>query len=125
MKRFILLAVLSIAGLLAGCATTTTAPPASAAPAAAAGHMPAPSGDDMVASDGHDSVRLTQHPCPPAILAMIPADLHAKVKAAVATVDGKDYSACWLARPGGVILQYEDGDQGVVPMRDFRRGTGV
>jgi len=128
MKRFILLAVLSIAGLLAGCASTQTAPAATAAPApapAAPIAMPAPSGDDMVATNGRDSVRLTQHPCPPAILALIPPELHAKVKAAVATVDGKDYAACWLARSGAVALQYADGDQGIVPMRDFRRGKGV
>lgn len=125
MERFILLAVLLIAGLLAGCAAITTAPPASAAPAAEPIAIPTPSGDDLVATNGRDSVRLTQHPCPSAILALVPPELQARVKAAVATVDGTDYAACWLARSGAVVLQYADGDHGIVPMREFRRGKGA
>lgn len=81
--------------------------------------------DDMVASRGADSVRLTQKPCPAGILAMIPPQLMARVKAATATVDGKDYAACWIAANGQVILQYEDGDSGAIPLSEFRRAPKV
>ena len=81
--------------------------------------------DDMVASNGTDSVRLTQQPCPPAILATIPPQFQAQAKAASASVSGTSYTACWVASGSYVVLQYEDGDTGVIPMSQFRRSPGV
>jgi hypothetical protein len=82
--------------------------------------------DDMVYRDGNDSVRLTEKPCLPTLLALIPIELQPKVRAAVSKVDGKDYPACWIAtRSGLVILQYEDGDQGLVRISDFKRAPSI
>lgn len=127
MKRLILIGLLLIAGFMAGCASTPA--PRAAAPATAAPSAPivapAPAGDDLVASQGTDSVRLTQKPCPAGLLAMIPQELHSKVRAASAFIEGRAHAACWIAANGQVILQYDDGDSGVVPMREFRRSPGA
>lgn len=80
---------------------------------------------DGVASNGKDSVRITGAPCPAAIVAMVPEQVREFVRAAFAKVDGKSYSACWIVRGDFAHLLYEDGDQGLIPLRDFRNEPGV
>lgn len=81
--------------------------------------------DDMVASNGRDSVRLTQKPCSPAILATIPPQFQKQAKAASAVVGGAIYTACWIPSGDHVILSYDDGDTGIIPVHQFRRSPGV
>jgi hypothetical protein len=82
--------------------------------------------DDFAASNGRDSVRLTQGACSAEILKLLQPALHDKVKAAQATVGGTSYVACWaLLTPGFVDLFYADGDMGLVPLADFKRVPGV
>jgi hypothetical protein len=82
--------------------------------------------DDFIASNGRDSVRLTQGPCPKDILALMRPEIHDVVKAAVTKVNGKEFRGCWMVQPSGVVtLLYEDGDEGVVPLKDFKRAPGA
>lgn len=81
--------------------------------------------DDMLASNGGDSVRLTDKPCPEPVLSTIPPELQGKVRAASAVINGRFFAACWIVSGGYVVLQYEDSDTGVIPMSEFRRSPGV
>jgi hypothetical protein len=48
------------------------------------------------------------------------------VKAAVTKVNGQEFRGCWMVQPGGVVtLLYEDGDEGAVPLKDFKRAPGA
>lgn len=40
--------------------------------------------------------------------------------AATATVDGKLFQACWIVDGEFVHVLYEDADQGMIPMSDFK-----
>jgi hypothetical protein len=76
---------------------------------------------DLVGTNGVDTVRLTDAPCPEKIAAQAPPYLRDKMRAAIADVAGTRYEACWaLVAPGAVGLVYEDGDQGLVPFSDFK-----
>lgn len=80
--------------------------------------------DDMVARNGKDSLRLMQKPC----VANIPVqgDLKDKLQAASATIDGKSYNACWAPHASGnVIIWFEDGDMGAVPITLFHPEKGI
>lgn len=81
---------------------------------------------DMVARHpGGDTVRLTDKPCPEAvqkILTMLPE----RWRAAHAVVDGQQFTACWILRPDGqVLLRYEDGDAGLIPLMEFKPQPGI
>ncbi len=83
---------------------------------------------DMVMRDGaarENVVRLTQQPCHDVILQAIRDPYKELVRAAYATIDGHSYRACWAVLRGDVILQYEDGDSGTIPLLDFTRDPGV
>lgn len=56
-----------------------------------------------------------------AILALIPKALAPQFHAAEAVVGGQKYQACFIESPQGVILVYEDGDQGLVPYEAFTK----
>lgn len=80
------------------------------------------SADSMIATNGKDSVRLYQAPCAANVLAHIPPHLHEQFQQASATVDGKEWGACWTLRPDGmVMLVYSDGDGGLIPAMQFTR----
>jgi hypothetical protein len=82
--------------------------------------------DDLVASKGDATVRLTQGECFDVVLAILRPELRDRVKAAHATVGGKQYRACWMVRSDGDIgLLYEDGDEGLVPRADLKREPGA
>lgn len=81
---------------------------------------------DMIASNGNDRVRLTDKPCTTAkVLEMINPILHSRVRQASATVGAKSYLACWMVLGEHAALLYEDGDQGRIPLRDFKPAPGV
>lgn len=82
--------------------------------------------DYLVATDGRNTVRLSQAACPKSILAVMKPDLRAKVKAAQSTVNGKEQRGCWtLLEPGFVSVLFEDGAEAMIPMEEFKRVPGA
>jgi hypothetical protein len=80
-----------------------------------------------VARQGGDSVQLMDKPCTTEVLKVIPEQMRPQYRAAVATVGGKPYAACWMAvqSRGFVHLYYEDSDQGTVNFGDFKDEPGT
>jgi hypothetical protein len=77
--------------------------------------------DEVVASNGDDSVRLSDQPCSSEpVLNRLPPNVRVLVHDAVALVRGESYKACWVIDGDAAHLLYEDGDQGLVPLSDFR-----
>ena len=73
--------------------------------------------NDLVARQGGDTIRLVNAACTSEeILARVAPQLRSQFRVALATVDGRNYTACWRMTPGAAHLVYEDGDQGVVPL---------
>lgn len=78
--------------------------------------------DELVASNGSDSVRLSDSQCSSEkVLEQIPSELRASLKDATALVNGQQFKACWVADQHAAHLVYEDGDQGLVPLSEFRK----
>lgn len=81
---------------------------------------------DAVATNGKDSIRLTQGACAPEVLRHIPEGYRGFFRSAPSMLGGKAWVACWAHRTDGTILiVYEDGDQGIVPIGEFRDAPGV
>jgi hypothetical protein len=80
---------------------------------------------DLVARNGSDYVRLSSKPCStPAVLALLPAELHDQFQEAVSQVEGKTFRGCWMMLPDGrVFLKYEDNDIGVLRYGLFKPGV--
>ncbi|AMO23547.1 hypothetical protein GCM10027034_39360 [Ramlibacter solisilvae] len=77
--------------------------------------------DEVVASNGEDSVRLSDQPCTSQkVLDRLPPNLRVLVHEATAEVQGQLFKACWVIDGDVAHLLYEDGDQGLVPLSDFR-----
>ncbi len=77
--------------------------------------------DEVVASSGSDSVRLSNAPCTnAAVLARLMPQFHSALRHASATVQGQTYTACWIVEGTSAHLLYEDGDQGLIPLSDFK-----
>jgi hypothetical protein len=77
--------------------------------------------DSMVASNGRDSVRLLDVPCSSdAVLQRVNPRVREQMRDARATVGGEDYHACWIVYGDSARLMYEDGDQGLIPLTDFK-----
>ncbi len=78
--------------------------------------------DELVASNGSDSVRLSDSKCASEkVLEQIPTDMRALLKDATATVNGQSFRACWVADAQAAHLVYEDGDQGLVPLSELHK----
>ena len=76
---------------------------------------------DLVARQGNDMVRLADGPCTSKqVLVRLEPKLHSQFRAAMATVEGRTFAACWRKAGGVAHLLYEDGDQGIVPMSDLK-----
>lgn len=83
-----------------------------AAPAAA---------ETRVASNGRDEVRVTDTPCTFAgVLMHMPEGERKYYQRATARIAGQSYFACWREVGNVLHLWYEDGDQGIVPVRDLK-----
>jgi hypothetical protein len=80
-----------------------------------------------IAKQGDDSVRLTQEPCShEEILPKLNPELAGYYFTAQAKFGGQDFTACWTLQGGQVLLQYADGDQGIIPVGEFKdEDTGV
>jgi hypothetical protein len=81
---------------------------------------------DYIANNGRDSVRITDAPCPAEVLKLLPEGARGYYRAAFAQVDGTSYAACWtLATQQRVHLKYPDGDEGLIPVSEFKDSPGV
>jgi len=77
--------------------------------------------DELVASNGNDSVRLSNSPCTSkAVLDQLKPQFRETMHDATATVDGQSFKACWAVHGDSAHLLYEDGDQGLIPLTDFK-----
>ena len=78
--------------------------------------------DELVASNGQDSVRLTDKPCSnEQVLQQLTPRARDMMKDANATVGGQQFRACWVVDGESAHLLYEDGDQGLIPLTDFKQ----
>jgi len=82
--------------------------------------------DELVASSGNDSVRLSSNPCSSEqVLNRLKPQFRAELRDATAVVQGKTFKACWVIEGRAAHLLYEDGDQGLIPLRDFKIPTSA
>jgi len=82
--------------------------------------------DELVASSGNDSVRLSSNPCSSEeVLNRLHPQMRAALRDATAVVQGKTFKACWAVEGRAAHLLYEDGDQGLIPLRDFKIPTSA
>ena len=78
--------------------------------------------DELIASNGQDSVRLSDQPCSSEqVLQQLTPKFREAMKDASATVGGQQFRACWIVDGESAHLLYEDGDQGLIPLADFRQ----
>lgn len=78
--------------------------------------------DELVASNGQDSVRLTDKPCSSdQVLERLSPKARELMRDANAVVNGQPFRACWIVDGESAHLLYEDGDQGLIPLTDFRQ----
>lgn len=77
--------------------------------------------DEVVASNGKDSVRLSNGPCTNAqVLGLLKPGFRSSLKDATAVVQGQTFKACWIVDGDAAHLLYEDGDQGLIPLTAFK-----
>jgi hypothetical protein len=77
--------------------------------------------DEVVASNGNDSVRLSDSPCTSQqVLSLLDPSLRPALRDASAVVQGRSFKACWVVHGDAAHLLYEDGDQGLIPLADFK-----
>jgi hypothetical protein len=82
--------------------------------------------DEVVASNGNDSVRLSDAPCSSQpVLKLLEPGLRCALRDATAVVHGQTFKACWIVHGNAAHLLYEDGDQGLVPLSDFKVPTSA
>jgi hypothetical protein len=78
--------------------------------------------DELVASNGQDSVRLSDKPCSSeTVLQQLTPKFREAMREANATVGGQQFHACWIVDGESAHLLYEDGDQGLIPLADFKQ----
>ena len=78
--------------------------------------------DEVIASNGSDSVRLSDSQCTnEKVLERATPPVREKLRSAVATISGQSFNACWTVEGNMAHLVYEDGDQGLVPLTEFRK----
>lgn len=84
---------------------------------------------DWIAHNGRDTVIATKQACPKEMVDFakdkMPPEALKLLKLAKVTVDGKEYTACWIGLKGVIGLFYEDGDVGVIPESDFKLLTEI
>jgi len=78
--------------------------------------------EEVVASNGVDSVRLSDGQCSSQkILEQIQSEMRDQLKDATATIGGQAFKACWVVDGSVAHLVYEDGDEGMVPLTEFHK----
>ena len=81
---------------------------------------------DMIARADKDYVRLMASPCAGAVLELLPPAIRDDFLTAAASMNGKDYAACWTLRPDGiVVVAYEDSGIGLIPVTAFKAEAGI
>jgi hypothetical protein len=82
--------------------------------------------EEVVASSGNDSVRLSDAPCTnQQVLKLLDPSIRPALHDASATVQGRSFKACWIVHGNAAHLLYEDGDQGLIPLSDFNAPTST
>jgi hypothetical protein len=77
--------------------------------------------DELVASNGNDQVRLSNGPCTSEeVLNRLKPQFRAALREASATLQGQTFKACWILEGSSAHLLYEDGDQGLIPLTEFK-----
>lgn len=77
--------------------------------------------DELVAKNGNDSVRLSDSPCSSEqVLNRLKPQYRSELRDATAVVQGQTFKACWIVEGQAAHLLYEDGDQGLIPLADFK-----
>ncbi len=83
------------------------------------------SAQSLVARQGGDSVRLSEQPCPVQVMPHLPQQMAGEFKAALTHIGGVHYVACWRRVGVAAHVIYEDGDQALIPMAEFKEDVGV
>jgi len=82
--------------------------------------------DELVAVNGKDEVHLSDQQCSSEqVLARLSPRWHTLLRDASAVVEGQSFKACWIVDGDSAHLLYEDGDQGLVPLSDFKETKAV
>jgi hypothetical protein len=77
--------------------------------------------DELVANNGNDQIRLSDSPCTSEqVLNRLKPQFRSILRDASAVVRGQSFKACWIVAGDSAHLLYEDGDQGLVPLADFK-----
>jgi len=78
--------------------------------------------EEVVASNGQDSVRLSDSQCSSQkILEQVEPAMREQLKDGNAQIDGQQFHACWIVDGNVAHLVYEDGDEGMVPLTEFHK----
>jgi hypothetical protein len=97
-----------------------------AAALAAGSAVAAYSNDTMVARRGGDAVRLWDAPCTyEDVTKRIKPEHRDKFRRAQATISKQEFLACWVVDGDAVFLMYEDGDQSLIPVSEFKPDQGA
>jgi hypothetical protein len=76
---------------------------------------------ELVARQGDDSVRLSDTSCKSEqVLRRIEPAAAGEYKEASAVFQGQRFTACWRMMGNVAHLVYEDGDQGIIPVRELK-----
>src|SRR5512140_1979399 len=79
---------------------------------------------ERVASNGTDSVRLSDSTCSSQkVLEQVEPGMRSQLKDATATIGGESFKGCWIVDGSMAHLVYEDGDQGIVALSEFKKAT--
>jgi hypothetical protein len=80
----------------------------------------------MIAKQGDNAVRIMDKPCVVASVLMHIPEPHRKAfRKADAKIEGQRYFACWRLVEDKVHLVYEDGDQGLISVSEFKEEPGA
>lgn len=82
------------------------------------------SAETLIATQDGDTVRITDHPCPQQVHQHLPVPPQF-FGAALALVSGQSFAGCWRKVGASIHVIYEDGDQGLIPMAEFKEDVGV
>jgi hypothetical protein len=78
--------------------------------------------EEVIASNGADSVRLSDAQCSSqTILQQVDVAMRDRLKDATATIGGQQFKGCWIVDGQVAHLVYEDGDEGLVPLTEFHK----
>ena len=77
--------------------------------------------EELVARNGTDLIRLSDGPCTrEQVLNRLKPQFHIALRNATALVHGRTFKACWIIDGHAAHLIYEDGDQGLIPLSNFK-----